>query len=195
MLLRLPVTIPSMEIFCTSPSLFTAGSLLLLSSRERLSSLISGGRDTIIGSQGDDVLSGGLGNDVLSGVGGDDRYLFGLGDGRDTIKNRDTASNSTDRLDVMDINYDDLWLSRSGNNLLVDVVGSDDQVKVKGWFANDRQQLDAIYAGDRVLLRNQVGLLVNAMASFDVPTGVGVIIPPDTRLALEPVLASVWEAA
>ena len=34
-----------------------------------------------------------------------------------------------------------------------------------------------------------------AMASFDVPTGVGVIIPPDTRLALEPVLANVWEAA
>ena len=118
-----------------------------------------------------------------------------MGDGRDTIKNNDTDSGSTDRLDVTGINYDDLWLSRSGNNLLVDVVGSDDRVKVRGWFANDRQQLDAIYAGDRVLLRNQVGLLVSAMASFDIPTGVGVVIPPDTRLALEPVLATVWEAA
>ncbi|MFT7049247.1 MAG: Ca2+-binding RTX toxin-like protein [Halioglobus sp.] len=154
-----------------------------------------GGRDTITGSQGDDILSGGLGNDVLSGLGGNDSYLFGLGDGRDTIKNNDSASGSTDRLDVMGINYDDLWLSRSGNHLLVDVVGSNDRVKVKGWFANDRQQLDAIYAGDRVLLRNQVGLLVNAMASFDVPAGVDAVIPPDTLLALEPVLANVWEAA
>lgn len=154
-----------------------------------------GGRDTIIGSQGDDVLSGGRGNDILSGLGGNDSYLFALGDGRDTIKNNDAASGSTDRLDVVGINYDDLWLSRSGNHLLVDVVGSDDRVKVRGWFSSDRQQLDAIYAGDRVLLRNQVGLLVNAMASFDVPTGVGAVIPPDTRLALEPVLANVWEAA
>lgn len=155
----------------------------------------AGGRDIITGSQGDDILSGGLGNDVLSGLGGSDSYLFGLGDGRDTIKNNDTVAGSTDRLDVTGISYDDLWLSRSGNNLLVDVVGSDDQVKVKGWFANDRQQLDAIYADDQVLLRNQVELLVSAMASFDVPTGVGVVIPPDTRLALEPVLASVWQAA
>ncbi len=153
------------------------------------------GNDVLTGSQGADVIVGGAGRDRLDGGGGSDTYLFGLGDGRDIINNYDTDTNSNDSLKIFSVDYDELWLSRKGKHLVIDVVGSDDQVKIKNWFSNDDQKLDALYAGDRVLLRNQVDLLVSAMASYDVPVGVGAIIPEQTRSTLEPVLSSVWEVA
>ena len=44
-----------------------------------------GENDLLVGNEGDDRLIGGLGDDELSGDGGDDTYVFGLGDGLDTI--------------------------------------------------------------------------------------------------------------
>jgi len=153
------------------------------------------GNDIIIGSSGDDVLKGGVGNDVLTGGGGNDNYIFGLGDGQDTIKNQDMGPDSVDSLSFTGLESNELWLSRDGNHLIVDVVGSNDQVKVKNWYKNDTWQLDSIQAGEQLLLRNQVDILVSAMASYDVPAGVGTVIPVDTASALEQTLASVWIAA
>ncbi len=153
------------------------------------------GNDHITGSLASDVLVGGIGNDVLNGGGGSDSYLFSAGDGQDTLKNWDTDPLSVDSLSFTGIESSELWLSRDGNHLIVDVVGSDDQVKIKNWYKNDDWQLDSIQAGDQVLLRNQVDILVSVMASYDVPVGVGVVIPPDTLSALEPTLVNVWQAA
>ncbi|THF54439.1 calcium-binding protein, partial [Pseudothauera rhizosphaerae] len=51
------------------------------------------GNDTLYGEAGDDVLDGGAGNDHLYGAAGNDTYLFGHGDGQDTIgSDRDTSS-------------------------------------------------------------------------------------------------------
>jgi hypothetical protein len=68
-------------------------------------------------------------------------------------------------------------------------------VLIKNWYGDDGDQLDALYAGDHVLMRDQVDQLVNAMAAFDIPDGVGVIIPQEARTELEPVLTSVWQVA
>lgn len=43
------------------------------------------GNDTLRGGVGNDILDGGAGNDTLYGDWGNDTYLFGRGDGRDTI--------------------------------------------------------------------------------------------------------------
>ena len=43
------------------------------------------GNDTLVGAAGDDRLSGGAGSDTLSGGLGRDVFVFGAGDGRDTI--------------------------------------------------------------------------------------------------------------
>jgi Ca2+-binding RTX toxin-like protein len=43
------------------------------------------GSDTLDGGLGNDVLDGGAGNDTLNGGAGNNRYLFGRGDGQDTI--------------------------------------------------------------------------------------------------------------
>ncbi|MDX8503314.1 calcium-binding protein [Mesorhizobium sp. VK4C] len=50
-----------------------------------LASQATAGNDTMVGWWGNDVLYGGAGNDSLDGAGGADTYLFGYGDGNDTI--------------------------------------------------------------------------------------------------------------
>ena len=172
----------------------------------------AGGVDKIRGSQGDDVILGGDGNDVLRGqagndtlnggtaddilVGGagDDTYVFAAGDGRDKIHNNDTDTSAYDLLRIEIDSYDAIWLSRSGNRLLIDIVGTGDQVQVMNWFGAAEDQLDAIQTNEYMLLRNQVDQLVDAMAAFDAPTGVGAIISQEAQAALESTLAVSWQA-
>ena len=77
----------------------------------------------------------------------------------------------------------------------MNVAGTMDRVRIDNWYRSDDAQLDEIRAGDYVLMRDQVDKLVNAMAAFDVPQGVGVVIPDAVRAELEPTLASVWQLA
>ncbi|MFN3582260.1 MAG: hypothetical protein ACK4VV_17525, partial [Pseudomonas sp.] len=56
------------------------------------------GNDILNGHAGDDVLDGGAGDDILIGGAGNDVYRFGIGYGRDRIRNHDTAA---DRRDVV----------------------------------------------------------------------------------------------
>ena len=154
-----------------------------------------GGRDQITGSAGDDIIIGGAGRDTLSGGAGNDTYVFGAGDGRDVIFNADADPASLDILQLTDADYDQVWLSRRRSHLVINIAGSSDRVLIKNWYANPESELDAIYAGGRVLMRDQVDQLVNAMAAFDVPEGVDAFISGQTALQLEPVLTAVWQAA
>ena len=176
----------------------TAIDVLNFSSTELLSiASIEGaaGNDSITGSSTDDLIIGGTGNDTLSGGLGSDTYQFSSGDGHDTINNIGTDITEVDTLLFGDVASDDLWLSRSGDNLIVDVVGTDDWVKINDWYADDSNQLDTIEASNLLLHRDQVDQLVNAMAAFDVPDGVGAVVPDDVRQQLEPTLTSVWQVS
>lgn len=154
------------------------------------------GDDSLTGGHGDDLLIGGAGNDTLNGGSGSDRYQFGDGDGQDTINNYDSSTTNTDAL-VLDetLSIDDVWLSRNGNNLQVNLVGSDDQVTINNWYNSDYYQLDQIEVGSSVLLNNQVDQLVSAMASYAVPSGVGNVVPQDVSDGLQPILVESWRTA
>lgn len=149
--------------------------------------------DTLNGGAGDDIIIGDTGNDFLEGGSGSDTYRFSLQDGQDKINNHDAGQEDSDTLSFDGITYDDLWFSQQGNNLVIDVVGTNDRVTVNNWFKGDDYHLDTIEAGSHVLQDGHVSQLVNAMAVFDVPAGVGEVIPQDTKYQLEPVLASVWQ--
>ncbi|MEE4146356.1 MAG: hypothetical protein V2I26_16245 [Halieaceae bacterium] len=153
------------------------------------------GRDTIIGSSGDDVIDGGRGRDTLSGGAGNDTYLYAPGDGRDAIANSDPDASARDILRMDAIGHDQVWLSRKRDHLVLTVAGTRDRILVRDWYNDEANQLDAIYAGGRVLMHGQVDQLVNAMAAFDVPDGVGELVSEQARTELEPVLASVWQLA
>ena len=102
--------------------------------------VLSGGEgsDYLYGGAGADTLDGGAGNDVLDGGAGNDLYRFGYGSGQDAISNYDTA---TDRLDVVEfaagVAPTDATLRRSGDHLVVTLVGSDDRLTINNYFRND----------------------------------------------------------
>ncbi|MBV5348088.1 hypothetical protein JZU61_00190, partial [bacterium] len=74
------------------------------------------GNDSLYGQAGNDTLDGGIGNDYLSGEAGNDTYLFGRGDGKDTVD--DSSDNDTLRFkDGITVN--DILIKQIGNHLLI----------------------------------------------------------------------------
>lgn len=131
--------------------------------------------DTITGDSRDNAFDGFLGNDTLTGGGGYDTYYFASlsGYGHDTIVNGDASSNQAKgELDLgtggsYDVLPSSIWLQRSGNDLVVDVLGTSSQVTIKGWYANAYNQLARIVASDGETIGTQaIGQLQQAMANF-----------------------------
>jgi hypothetical protein len=59
-----------------------------------------------------------------------------------------------------------LWFQASGNDLKIELLGSQSAVTVANWFASPGDQLQAIHAGGMTLDNGAVGQLVQAMATF-----------------------------
>ncbi|WP_421447906.1 calcium-binding protein [Ectopseudomonas khazarica] len=161
------------------------------------------GDQSVLGSSDDDMIDGGAGNDILRGdtgsdylIGGagSDTYVFALGDGQDVINNlSNTPDVDTDVLSIEDIAREDLWLSRSGSDLVIDVSGSEDSITIQDWYTNPAQQLDLIQAGGSSLYANQVDGLVNAMAAFGAPAGGEIELTQTQRDQLNAVIAANWQ--
>ena len=133
----------------------------------KLSNELSGGtgNDTLSGNAGDDVLDGGLGNDTLTGGAGNDVYRYERGDSQDIIVNQDGSGSTTDRLHFGDVGIpDDLWVGRSGNDLIVSILGSSDRISLTNWYTDTANQFTV--SGGQILNRSAVDQLVSAMASF-----------------------------
>ena len=124
------------------------------------------GDDILNGNNGDDVLRGGRGRDVLIGGEGSDQFIFAAGDGQDVIDASDSSSQSQETLTLEGINQDELWFSRSNNDLLIDVNGSSDQVRINSYFVGDTYQIDTLTTDDAVLSSGQIDQLVAAMSAF-----------------------------
>ncbi|WP_139020563.1 calcium-binding protein [Bradyrhizobium sp. ORS 285] len=98
--------------------------------------------DSLLGTPDADVLNGGLGTDYMSGGDGGDTYIFGRGDGHDTIEDNQ-AWIWGERPDFLrfgqGITLDDLSFHRDGNSndVTISINGTDDAVTVKGQFRVD----------------------------------------------------------
>ncbi|WP_226595807.1 calcium-binding protein [Marinobacter nauticus] len=102
------------------------------------------GEDHLEGGDGDDILTGGAGDDTLQGGKGSDRYVFGFGDGRDTIINYD--ENGNDVIQFSDgVVPADVAVTRTGNHLTL-LVGASDQIVVRNFFQNEGNSANAISA-------------------------------------------------
>ena len=129
------------------------------------------GNDSLYGEYGDDTLEGSTGNDYLSGGTGNDTYIFGLGDGADTVYDYDTISGNKDTVslgaDILNIIF-----SKNGNNLDLNINGTDDKLSVQYWSFGSAYQIEEFRAADgSMLLNTQVDLLIQAMASFSDQNG------------------------
>lgn len=119
-----------------------------------------GGDDFLSGHGGNDTLDGGTGNDSLSGEDGSDHYLFARGDGQDVITNGafDTAG-TTDVLSFsMDILPSDVTLSRIGNDLVLSIQATNDQVTIRDYFVGGANVVEEIRFADGTIWTEQTVL-------------------------------------
>lgn len=94
------------------------------------------GNDSLYGSSGIDILNGGSGNDNLEGSSGNDTYIFGLGDGVDTIYDNDTTAGNTDVISFQaGIAPEEIEVVRNGDNLELRISGTADMVTVERYFS------------------------------------------------------------
>ncbi len=154
------------------------------------------GHDALYGEADNDTLIGGIGNDILDGGTGDDIFVLGRNDGSDTI----IDVSGLDALAFADgITRNDIWLARSGNNLVISVIGGDTQATVSGFYgASDT--IERIITTDGVLVvgedavtgNGQFGQLslVDLMA-VQSPNSVPEALPEDVQSKL----ASYWYAS
>ena len=103
------------------------------------------GDDKLYGEAGHDVLDGGAGNDYLAGGPGNDTYLFGKGDGQDTIFDEDDTAGNMDTIRFGEgIAPDEIMLSRSGYDLVISINGTDDQLIIQNWGAGEACHIERI---------------------------------------------------
>jgi Ca2+-binding RTX toxin-like protein len=150
------------------------------------------GNDTLSGLAGNDTLAGGKGNDSLIGGKGNDTYLFNRGDGQDTIVDADSTWFNSDLLKVGGATSKQLWLTKTGKDLDIKILGTQDKVTVQNWFAGGANQVEKITASDgKSLSASKVQALVNAMASFTPPADAA-SLPTNSPAALTKLVVSSW---
>ncbi len=147
------------------------------------------GNDTLNGDDGNDLLVGGADDDTLSGGLGDDVYQYVVGDGNDLIQTGNKETSGNDVLSLFGVATDQIWLTEQGNDLVVSFVGEDGQITIEDWQSKT-DAVDEIQIGSFSAYEEDIERLVSAMASFDVQSGAGEIVPQDVKDQLQPVLAA-----
>ncbi|SHI32210.1 Hemolysin-type calcium-binding repeat-containing protein, partial [Clostridium cavendishii DSM 21758] len=104
----------------------------------------NGGEDKLYGAAGDDILDGGLGNDYLDGGAGNDTYVFGKGYGQDIIDNSSSSGSDIDVLLMKDLSFNEVTLTISNTDLIIEVNGTKDSIKVARYFENGYFSLEKI---------------------------------------------------
>ena len=135
------------------------------------------GADTLFGGAGDDLIDGGTGNDVLDGGDGSDTYLVWTDSGADTINNYDPSGGDIDVLGYQGgIARENLWFERSGNDLIVTVVGTGTATRIANWYtlatASDRAnyKIDFFIADTKYTKTVDAEALAVLMAGYTKPT-------------------------
>ena len=86
----------------------------------------------------DDTIDGRGGNDTLIGHAGNDTYLFGVGSGNDTVVEGAAASDgSGDSVKLVGLNLADIQIGRSGNDLVLKILSSNESLRIQNQFSGD----------------------------------------------------------
>jgi hypothetical protein len=139
----------------------------------------------------------GAGSETASGGSGANFFQASRDTGQAAI-NLSSATGSQNEIDFLgDITDQSLWFQQAGNNLQIDLLGTNNSVTVDNWFAGSSSQLQEITAGG-LKIDNQVSQLVQAMAtystnnpSFD-PASSGAGMPSDANL--QSAIGAAWHA-
>jgi Ca2+-binding RTX toxin-like protein len=156
------------------------------------------GTDTLTANGSGATLTAGSGTDRLTDTSSGGFYQFSRGDGITTIVNGAAGATSpSNELDfAAGVSDENLWFIKSGNNLQIDIMGTNSHVTVSGWFANAGKDLQEITAGG-LAIDSQVSSLVQAMATYSAnnhgfsPTASGNTQAPNDP-NLQAAIAAAW---
>ncbi len=154
-----------------------------------------GGDDTLQSYAGRDTLEGGRGNDRLVGGVEADTYLFGRGDGQDTVVDYDPTPGAQDVLHFgSGISADQLWLRKVGGALEISIIGTSDKVSINNWSGpNNAVEVIELDNGQH-LLGDQMQNLIAAMANLATPPAGQTTLSAAYQTALADVIAASWSA-
>jgi hypothetical protein len=130
---------------------------------------VTPGSTTIYGTASDDVLDGRGVATTIYGEGGNDTYIFRSGYGSLQIFNMTLpASGPSGQMDFgTGLTENNLWFSRNGSDLDINVLNSQDTVVVRGWFGSDvTDGLADFVGGDDLKLDSGLNQLISAMATY-----------------------------
>jgi Ca2+-binding RTX toxin-like protein len=134
--------------------------------------------DVVSGTQGDDIVAGLGGNDSLDGGAGSDVYLFGFGDGVDTVNDSGISGSDTLRFGA-GIGEQDISLGLG--SLLLRVGGNGDAIHIGGFNPQDALNTGGIesfvFENGTTLTRAQLlarGFDLNGTTAADSLTGTNV---------------------
>jgi Ca2+-binding RTX toxin-like protein len=152
------------------------------------------GNNVFSGGEGEDEMTGGAGNDLFVGGAGNDTahtgdgynvIAYNQGGGMDTVYSGAGASNTLSL--GGGLSYDDLSLSRDGNDLLVN-TGGDNRIALKDWYAGkDNVGKLQLTLGDDYDSGSADPLQNRRVQSFDF---LGMVAQFDAALAQSPGLSS-----
>jgi Ca2+-binding RTX toxin-like protein len=111
------------------------------------------GTDVLFGAVGDDLLDGGAGSDYLSGGFGNDTYVLSRGTGQDTVVDYDAAAGNRDVIRVAQgVANSEVQYWRSGNDLVVDIAGTGDALRIQEWYLGAANRVEAIELADGTVI-------------------------------------------
>jgi hypothetical protein len=144
--------------------------------------------DMMTASGNNDTLLAGTGGGTLNASGSSDTYQFGNAAGSVIVNNGSSGNTTASNTLAFGTGLTDekLWFVHSGNDLVVDLLGTTKSVTVKNWFSNTYSQLQGVTAGG-LTLDTRVNQLVQAMATYSAahstfdPT-TATVMPTDSTL-------------
>lgn len=153
------------------------------------------GDDTLLGGGGNDRLQGGAGSDTLVDGQGVDVYVMGTGFGAEFIDNGGGALDG----DILSFNgnvaKDQLWFRRTGGDLNVSIIGTNNSATIQNWYTNIASHLSSFSVATGISLEDsQVENLVQAMASCSPPPLGQTQLSVEQHQYLDPVIAANWRS-
>ncbi|RYY80513.1 MAG: matrixin family metalloprotease [Moraxellaceae bacterium] len=154
------------------------------------SSVINGTGNTLA-----NTLKGNTAANTLTGGTGNDTYLFDRSSSIDTLVENDATSGNKDTLSFSsDIAANQLWFTKSGNNLEVSVIGTSNKAVMKDWYLGNQYHVEQLKSGNNLtLLDSQVQNLVQAMAGMTPPAAGQTSLPPEYQTQLNAVITANWK--
>jgi T5SS/PEP-CTERM-associated repeat protein len=186
--------INQIDLAAGTNALVVTNALVQSAGAKTLTILGGTGADTVtaaaVTSTGEVVFKGDGGADRITGGMGINIYEVGKAAGTLTVANAFTSGTAAHGMLQFGVGLTDqsLWFEQSGANLVVDVIGTTEQVTLTGWFGTNKSaQVAEIQAGG-LEIDAGVAKLVSAMAAFSAanpsfnPTAAGTTMPTDSTL-------------